>query len=97
MNLDRLGYDGKARLPDFEPIDAKRQTLDVEASLIAGCQRIPITIRLADNLNRCFHAQPGRVTHLEVQFATSALAKQWQGAKEKKGGKSLHEKPAPVV
>ena len=66
MNIDRFGYPRKARLLNFELIDAVRQALHIQATLIARCQSISITIRLARDLNCGFHCQTGRIGHFEA-------------------------------
>ncbi len=67
------GHRRKARLLNFELIDAIGKTLHVEFALIVSCQRISILICLADNLNGRFHAKAGRIGHFEPQFAAIAL------------------------
>jgi hypothetical protein len=96
-NLDRFGCRCKARLANLEPVDAKGQALHVQAALIAGRQSVSILIRLADDLNGCFHAKARRIGHFKAQFTAIALAKEWQGAKEKNNRKSLHEESASLV
>ena len=92
MNFDRFGYVRKARLLNFELIDAVGQALHIEVTLIVGRKSVAILIRLADDLNRGFHAETVRIGHSKAQFAAIALAKERQGAKKKNGCKSHHEK-----
>ena len=97
MNFDNLGRGYKARLPYFELIDAVRQALHVQVALFAGGKSISIAVRLADDLNRRFHAKTGRIGHSEAQFAAITLAKERHGAEDENGGKSLHEELAFLV
>src|SRR5208282_5041505 len=78
-------------------IDAVRQTLHIEQTLIVRRQSIVILIRLADDLYRRFHAQTLRISHFKPQFATVALAKKWRGAKEENSEQSLHEESGPLL
>jgi hypothetical protein len=51
-------------------------------------------VRLAEDLNGCFHAQAGGIGYFEAQFASIALGKERQRAKKEKSCKSLHEESA---
>ena len=73
MNVDLLACDCKTTLSDFKLINAVRQPLHNQGTLIGSCQSIPITIRITRNLNRGFHTQPSRIDHFKAQFAAIAL------------------------
>ena len=82
MNVDGFRYAGKARVVNFELIDAIRQALHVQATLVTGRQCISILIRLARDLNCYFHAKPPRIDDFNAQFAAIALAEERESAKE---------------
>src|SRR5271166_2647018 len=94
MNLDGFRYPRKARLLDFQLINAVRQTLQVQIPLFAGRQSISILICPAGDLHGCFHAEPARIAYFETQFAAIALAEERQGSKEKEYCKSVHQESA---
>jgi hypothetical protein len=82
MNIERLRYFRKPWLSDLELINTVAQTLHIQETLIVGRQSIVILIRLADDLNRCFHTKTGRIDDSNAQLAAIALAKEREGAKE---------------
>src|SRR5271157_1466961 len=97
MYIDGCGDRRKTWLPDFQLVDAERQALHIQATLIAGGHSISILIRLADDLHRCFHRQTGRIGHSKAQLTAIALAEERRGAKENNSCKSHHEDSAFVV
>jgi len=74
MNFDHFGYNRKPGLPDFELIHAVRQALDVQITLLAGCQVISILIRRADDLNGCLHTKTVRIGNFKAQLAHVTLS-----------------------
>jgi hypothetical protein len=82
VNIDRFRYLRKARLLDFELIDAIGQALHIQVALIVGRQSISVLIGLADDLHRGFHGKTGRIGDFKAQFSAIALAKERQRRKE---------------
>ena len=73
MNIDRLQAIRKTRLLYLKLVDPIGQTLHIQAALIVGGQRVPVLVRLADNLYCRFNTQASRVGHSEAQFTAVAL------------------------
>ena len=60
------------RLVDVDLVDTVGQALHVQDTLIGRSQSVAILIGWAGNLNLVF-PQPGRVNHLQTQFAGISL------------------------
>jgi|GEM_PF-4823301 len=73
MNFDHFGCNRKPGLPDFELIDAVRQALNDQTTVLARRQVISILICRADDMNGCFHAKTVRIGDLKPQLAHVAL------------------------
>ena len=89
MNLDRIGHRNKSRLRDFQPVNAKWKTLQVQTAFVAGRQRIVVLIRLAHDVNGCLYAEALRVGDSKAQLAAIALRKQWESDQHKNKRESL--------
>ena len=72
VNIHRFGDLRKARLSNFQLIDAVGQSLHVEIALIVGRQSVPI-LGLAGDLNRRLYAQAGWIDNIQPQFAVIRL------------------------
>ena len=65
-NLERLRHGREARLLDLELVNAVREALNGQGSLLVCRERTAILIRRARDLNGRLYAEPGGIGHLEV-------------------------------
>jgi hypothetical protein len=96
MHVDRLRHRCKPRLADFEPIRPIGETLQRQGAFIVCAEGAPVLIRLADNLDRGFYCETGRIGHPESQLAGIALGKKKYGTAEENNDRSGYVRASSI-